>query len=159
MTSSCAVKRRPAAGAQAHHVEIVAADQRAPRALGGLIDGDAVGLIVLRDDVHHRRAIAEVLEIGIRPRAALPFAVLHRGNAKRSGIRGDRDRPEQHGLDPREDGGVGADAEAERQDRGERQPGILEQRPDRIANVGNQCGHGASGDRASVALIAVRRRR
>jgi hypothetical protein len=45
----------------------------APQARSAVsIDGDAEGLIVLRDDVHHRRAIAEVDEVGIRPRAALP---------------------------------------------------------------------------------------
>ena len=105
----------------AHHLEVVAADERAPRALGGVVDGDAEGLIVLRDDVQHRRAIAEVDEVGIGPRAALPFAVLHRGDANRRGIRRQRDGPEQHRLDPREDRRVGADAETERQDRGQRQ--------------------------------------
>jgi hypothetical protein len=128
----------------AHYLEVVAADERAPRALGGVVDGDAERLIVLGDDVEHLRAIAEVDEVGIGPRAALPFAVLHREDANRRGIRRQRDGPEQDGLDPREDRRVGADAEPERENRGKRKAGILQQRPKGIANIADQCGHVSS---------------
>ena len=44
-------------------------------------------------------------------------------------------RPQQHAVDDAEDGGVGADAEAERQDEGEREPRHAGQRAQREADV------------------------
>ena len=132
-----AARRRP----DAHDVEVIAADHAAPGSLGGVVHRNVEGAIILRDDVHHPGAIAEVDEVRVGPRSALPFAVLHRGDADRRRIGGERNRPEQDRLHPGEDRRVGADAEAERQDRRQRQPWILQQRPEGIAKIGDQCGH------------------
>ena len=48
-------------------------------------------------------------------RPAGAFAILHREDADRAWVGGHGDGPQQHGLDPREDRCIGADAEAQRQ--------------------------------------------
>ncbi len=115
---------------QPHDLEIVAADERTPGALGGFIHRNAESLIVLCHHVHERGAIAEILVIGIRPRAAMPFAVLHGRNADGPRICRHRDGTEQHRLHPHKNRGIRSNPEAEREDGGDGQPGILQQRAD-----------------------------
>ena len=51
------------------------------------------------------------------------------------GLIGKGQRPQQHSLDDGEDGGGGADAEGQRQHRGQRESRRLEQLTQRIAHV------------------------
>src|SRR5204862_3309262 len=64
-------------------------------------------------------------------------------------------RPQQHGVDDAEDGGVGADAEREDGDDGQRERRRPEQRSEAIAKVGEEGLH----DRVSRGWSLVGRRR
>src|SRR5688500_2350679 len=104
---------QPSSGrTEAHDLEEVAAHKTTPRALGGVVNGDAVGLVVLRHDVDERGAIAEVLVVRIRPRSALAFAVLHRGDPDTAWVNSHRNGPKKDRLYPGENCRVGANAEA-----------------------------------------------
>ena len=47
-----------------------------------------------------------------------------------------RQRPQEHGVDHAEDGGVGADAEGERDDGDNAEGGRLDQHPDGVTEIG-----------------------
>jgi hypothetical protein len=55
-----------------------------------------------------------------------------------------RQGPQQHRVNNGEDGRVGADAQRNRQDGGEREGRVVPQRADGVAQVGSEVGHGAS---------------
>ena len=80
--------------------------------------------------VGHRRAGA--LDARARKR------VVEKDEAVGFGI---RQRPQQHGADDGEDRGVGADAERQRQDGGQREGAILAEQPEREAEILNQSFH------------------
>ena len=54
----------------------------------------------------------------------------------------ERQRPQQHGVDDAEDGGVGADAEREHGDDRERERRGAEQDPEGVAEIGKERAHG-----------------
>jgi hypothetical protein len=138
-----------------HRLEIVPRDQRAVRALGLPGDGDAHGKVVLGDDIHQRRAIAEVAIVRIRPGPVAPLAGFEGDHAKIVRVACSRDRPQQHGLHPGEHGRVGSDAEAQRQHGGQRQSGGLEQRPRGETKVLKEGAHAALDEFAASVVHGV----
>ena len=95
-------------------------------------------------------AVAQIVKRGVADVAGDPSASRSPIITSRSGIRV-RQRPEEDGVDDAEDGGVGADAERQRHERREREPGSPRERAHRVAQVLEQ----RFGER-QTALIAVR---
>ena len=74
-------------------------------------------------------------------RPALHAAVVAVADAVEARRIGDRQRPQHHGVDQREDGGGAADAERERQDGGGREDARDPELPQRVAKLAEQRVH------------------
>ena len=126
--SSVAVSKRPSAGWTPKRVEEGAADEQAVDGIG-LAAGRQVEAIVGPRDraIEERRGPA----LDLFPDRVGPAAVDH---DERFGV-AHRQRAQQHRVDQREDRGVGADAQAERQRRRHDEAGPLQQAADAVAHV------------------------
>ena len=123
--------------AQAHHFEVRAAndagahDARLAEADHGELDG---GEVAERRDRRHPRL--EVAQLGDRKDRVLEAqaggAVADVNQPVLAAI---GERPQQHAADDAEDGGVGTDAESQRQDDRQGQPGRLGQRSKRHPKI------------------------
>ena len=127
-------------GAEAHHVEVVAADDAGAND-ARLAEADQGE--VERGEVAERRqaldARPQVVEFGDGEHRVLQLHA-HRALADVDEavlVLVDQ-RPQQHAADDAEHGGVGADAEREGDDDGEREPFDPGQGPERVAEIGEE---------------------
>ena len=127
-----------------------AADARAEDALGQLQPADVEGPAGEERDALERRQAPPVLVIGqraARDRAgaiAIDLAVHEREHAGGIAV---RRRPQDHGADDAEDGGVGADAERQRDDGGDGESRRAPQQADGVDDVARKMSEGRSGER------------
>ncbi len=126
-----AVQRR-----HAEHVEVAGGDDRAGdahRVVAGRRHGDGV-FAVTRECRQRPLSSGYVHEVAGRVVALRRLGATAPDLDYRLGVRVWQ-RPQEDAVDDAEDGGVGADAKREREDRHDGEAGVLDERPDRVANV------------------------
>src|SRR5205823_3774287 len=102
--------------------EIVRGDHAAGRALGTVADAERRARDLLGDERLNQGAVArQILEVGPRHVVGAGGATTRAGHREEPVlVRDEREWTQEDPLDPAEDGGVGADAERQAQDRQER---------------------------------------
>ena len=123
-------------GPELQHIEIAGRGHRAGHRFGRAVDQHVQrrGGVVRREGLEALRA-AEICRIlGERQREPAGLIAPLEDMDDAIGV-ADRERPEQHRLRVGIDGGVGADAEGQRQDAGRRETGALPEQPDGRAQV------------------------